>query len=234
MFLLILAILLTAFVSYLLGSLNFAIIISRILLKKDDSLYREKQVERKRGDIRDFGSGNGGMTNILRTFGKGPAVLTTLGDLLKGIFAVLLGRFFFIYIAGMADFSSGEYIAAAFALLGHMFPLYYGFKGGKGIMTSAGVLLVIDPIVCMMILGVFLVVVLISRIVSLSSICAAVAYPLATLLLRFLQHADGYVILRDSLFALAIAILVIFMHRSNIQRLLNGTEARFNKKSNGK
>ncbi len=108
--------------SYLFGSVNFAIIVTKLFAKKD---------------IRDFGSGNAGMTNVLRTLGKGPAALTFLGDFAKGALSVLITRLVFTVLLKQPDNFVVEYAAAFSALLGHIFPLYYGFKGGKGIAVSA-------------------------------------------------------------------------------------------------
>ena len=207
---------LTALAAYLLGSISFAIIITRLFSGKD---------------IRDSGSGNAGMTNVLRTLGKLPAALTLLGDFSKGILSVVLGKMFFTYIGKVpAEYVMvGAYLAGLCAILGHLFPLYFGFRGGKGILTSAGVILILDPLVFVGILLVFLIVALTTRIVSLGSISAAVSAPVFTYLLHSIQHRPALV---DTLCILAIALLVIWMHRANIKRLLNGTENRFGSKKN--
>lgn len=130
---LILSLVLGAVIGYLLGSLNFSIIISKVMMHDD---------------VRNHGSGNAGLTNALRTMGKGPAVLTLIGDFFKGIIAILLSRLIYKYLGGVpsdAMFLLGDYIPAFFALLGHVFPLYYKFKGGKGILVSFGALMVMSP-----------------------------------------------------------------------------------------
>lgn len=195
------------------GSINFAIIITKIFTKKD---------------IRESGSGNAGFTNVLRTVGKLPSVLTLLGDILKAVVAVLLGIWFVSLFTGNPDLPRfGGYAAAGGAIIGHMFPVYYGFKGGKGILVTAGALLVLDPLTLLVILCVFLIVVAITRIVSISSICAAIAFPITTVISRAAFKSEH--ILFDTAFAVLIAAIVIFMHRENIKRLLNGTEKKLGK-----
>ena len=213
LFRLILSVVLAGVLAYLIGSINFAIIVSKLFAKKD---------------IRDYGSGNAGMTNVLRTFGKLPAVITTVGDFCKGIIAVLLGHFMIQFIGGATDVFYADYLMARLALLGHCFPVFYRFKGGKGILVSAGIILILNPIVFLVILAVFIVVVAISKIVSLASISAAVAFPIATLVQGLMVHSE--LVWFDTLSALLIGGIVIFMHRSNIKRLLNGTENKFGKK----
>ena len=209
----ILSIILAAICAYLLGSINFAIIVSRLFAHKD---------------IRDFGSGNAGLTNVLRTFGKGPAAIVLLGDFLKGVLAVVIGNLLFRYLGGVEGFMLGGYIAAFFAVLGHIYPVFHGFKGGKGILITAGVMLVLDPWVLCVILGVFILVVLLTRYVSLGSVCAAISYPFATLAVELIMDRPTAWV--DAGLALLIAGIVIFMHRSNIKRLVNHTESKLGQK----
>lgn len=211
-FLQILALLLAAVAAYLIGSINFAIIITRLFAKKD---------------IRDYGSGNAGMTNVLRTLGKGPAVLVTLGDFCKGVAAVLVGRLILQLLGGGIPFY-GDYFLGLFAMLGHCFPIFYGFRGGKGILVSAGVILVLNWRVLLIILAVFLILVAFTKTVSLGSISAAAAYPVSTLIVDLLRKAPHPFL--NALSALVIGGIVIFMHRSNIKRLLNGTENKLGQK----
>lgn len=211
--LLVLALVISAVVGYLIGSINFAIITTRI--KADE-------------DIRDFGSGNAGMTNVLRTLGKGPAAWVLLGDFLKGLAATLLGYLSVFLIAPSNNVMIGGYIACIFALLGHLFPLYHGFRGGKGILVSAGAIAALNPIAFGVILFTFLIVVAISRIVSLASISAAVMFPIATVVIAFLMGDQS--IWFEFAFSLIIAVLVIVMHRKNIGRLYRGEENQFGKK----
>lgn len=196
-----------ALLSYLLGSLNFAIIISR--------LYA-------RDDVRRHGSGNAGMTNILRTYGKGPAIGTALGDFGKAIAAIFISRLLF-YLAGITLLDAG-YLAGLFVLLGHLFPLYFRFKGGKGVMTTLGIVLATNPLVFLILAAVFIPLVFIVRIVSLVSILGAVCFPITTWIVQTLLGRDA---LWDTVCAAVIGLIIIIMHRENIRRLLNGTENRF-------
>ncbi len=211
------AILLAAVCGYLLGSIIFAIIVTKLFARKD---------------IRDFGSGNAGLTNVLRTLGKGPAACVLVGDFMKGVLSVIIGKLLFEHLGGAVDgsewFMLGGYIGAFFAVLGHIFPVFHGFKGGKGILITAGVMLLLNPWVLCIILGTFIIVVVISRYVSLASISAAVMYPVATFLVEFLSQQKTVWI--DTVLAAIIAALVIFMHRGNIKRLLSHTESKLGQK----
>lgn len=203
-----LGIVLSALCAYLMGSINSAIIVSQLYAKED---------------IRNYGSGNAGMTNMLRTYGKFPAAFTAVGDFAKGALAVLIGRLLF-YILGIGGTLDGGFIAGFFALLGHLFPIYFGFRGGKGVLTSAGVILVIHPLIFLLLAVITIPIIFISRIVSLGSIFAAVLFPILVFFFC------GKSLNLDLLFAVLMAAIVIFMHRENIKRLLSGTENRFPKK----
>ena len=144
-------------IAYLLGSVNFAIIITKLF---------------KKGDIRDYGSGNAGMTNVLRTVGKGAAALTLLGDFSKGILSVLIMRLLMFLCCGITDTSLLDYIVALAALMGHLFPVFYGFKGGKGILVSAGAMLILNPWSLLICLAVFLLFACLTRYISAGSIAA--------------------------------------------------------------
>lgn len=197
---------------YLLGSVNFAIIITRLFGK---------------GDIRDYGSGNAGMTNVLRTVGKGAAALTLLGDFSKGILSVGLVRlllFLYTLLSGNAIPSviSAEYLVAYAALLGHVFPLFYHFKGGKGILVSAGCMLILSPWSLVICLAAFLILAVLTRYISVGSIAAGIAFPIANGIVTYCQ--SGRIGWQEVLLALPIALFVIFLHRANIQRLLTHTE----------
>ncbi len=205
----------SAVVSYLLGSINFAIIVTRIFAHRD---------------IRDYGSGNAGMTNVLRTLGKGPAALTLIGDALKGIVAVFISKALFVYFCYADETIMIGYVAGLFVLLGHIFPLYYHFKGGKGIATSAGVMLVIDPMTFLCSLTAFGVGTWVSKYVSVGSIAASIAYPVFTCIIH-IWRGDPYVLQR-TICAVILGCIVILMHRGNIKRLMNGTEKSI--KSKGK
>ena len=204
-----------AVLSYLLGSCNFAIILSKIF-KKDD--------------VRNHGSGNAGMTNILRTYGKKAAFFTALGDFSKAVIAVQLARYLFDF-GGIEPVCDPGYIAGLFVLLGHVFPLYFGFKGGKGVMTTLGVLFMVNPIVFLIICVIFVPLIFITRIVSLGSVCGAIAYPIVTFAVRLLQGRPDVF---ETVCTIITGGLVLYVHRSNIKRLLNGTENRFEPKKKKK
>lgn len=193
-------------IGYLLGSLNFAIIITKLFAHDD---------------IRKHGSGNAGLTNVLRTLGKGPAALTLLGDFSKGIISVLISRLLFWLLTGSADVVLGDYFAVYGALLGHIFPLYYGFKGGKGILVSFGALMILSPIAALICFGGFLLCVIFTKYVSLGSVVAGVLFPLTIMLMNYINYGK---INLEVLVALPIAILIVYMHRANIKRLLSHTE----------
>ena len=139
----VLAILFTVVFSYLFGSLNSAIIVCRLLKKQD---------------IRDYGSKNAGLTNVLRVYGKGPALATLLCDLAKGVIAVVVCRLLVHKVMGVEFFGDPHfigYVAGLFVMLGHCFPVFYGFHGGKGVLLAATTLLAIDPLTCVCALAVF-------------------------------------------------------------------------------
>lgn len=198
-------------VAYLMGSVTFAIVVTRLFTGKD---------------IRTMGSGNAGMTNVLRSVGKPAAALTAAGDILKGVGAVLIAKALFSAFATV-DPVYGAYIAAICAVAGHLFPLYFGFKGGKGVSVAAGAAAAIDPVLTLCLLLVFLVIVLTTRIVSLASITVAALYPVGTALYSWYL---GRNVLYTTLFAMVIGGAIIVMHRSNIKRLLAGEEYRFGEK----
>ncbi|MBR2387879.1 MAG: glycerol-3-phosphate 1-O-acyltransferase PlsY [Clostridia bacterium] len=186
-------------IPYLLGSINFAIIISG---------------RRFHDDVREHGSGNAGMTNMLRTYGKRAAGLTLLGDALKAVLAAIVGY----YMMGMY----GAYIAGFFCVLGHTFPIFHKFKGGKGVVTTAASMLMCNPIVFLIILALFVTIVAIWRFISLGSIMCALLYPfiLSGVDMVLLGHPSGLYII----FALLTSVLVIVKHKDNIKRLLEGKE----------
>ena len=187
---------------YLFGSLNFAIIYSKL----------------RGDDIRNHGSGNAGTTNVLRTYGKGPAAVVLILDISKGVIAVLISRL--IFDGGIYDCS-----AALGAVLGHNFPLYYGFKGGKGVATSLAVLLALHYPTALVALVTFIVVAAISRYVSLSSILAAVAAIISSFIF--------FKVNEFSVFCAIIGTLCIVRHHTNIKRLINGTENKLGQKKKG-
>lgn len=200
--------------AYLLGSINFAIIISG---KK----YKD--------DIRSHGSKNAGMTNMMRTYGKGAAALTLGGDALKAVIACIIG-----YLV-MGQF--GAYAAGLFCMLGHVFPLYYGFKGGKGVVTAAATVLMTDPIVFLILITLFIIMVAIWRYISLASVTCIGLYPLILSFTSKLatQIATGEPRISIGIsFAVLMAVLIIGKHWQNIQRLREGTESKFSFKKSVK
>ena len=185
---------LCAVVSYLLGSINPAILISKIRFGED---------------IREKGSGNPGTTNMLRNYGKKFGAMTFGFDLLKTAVSVIVGT----VVAGFA----GAYVAGFCCMLGHMFPCYYGFKGGKGVAVVAAMVLLTEPLVFLVLLAIFAVALLITKYVSLGSIFAAAMYPIV--LYNFLSPPDLRVVV-----AFAAAVLIIAKHKENIIRLREKSE----------
>lgn len=213
--------LITAIVPYLLCGINSAIIVTKIKTGKD---------------IRTMGSGNAGLTNTLRTQGKLAALFVLLGDVAKGVLSVILVALAFKYIGGIDPRSDGSqfewvlYAAGTTAILGHVFPIYYGFKGGKGVLVTVAVLLAIHWVPAVILLGIFAIIVLLTKYVSLGSCIAAFLYPFTVLVFGiFFQKSPCYLL--NFLFSGLIAIMIIFMHRQNIKRLINHTEKKIGQKS---
>lgn len=211
-------ILLCIIVPYLLGSLNFGVMISQ-------KHYRD--------DVRTHGSGNAGATNMLRTFGWKAAVLTMAGDMLKAVIAVGLGYLIVGVNAQITDANGVSYrmvdqfgaaIAGLFVMLGHMFPIFFKFKGGKGVATSGMVIIMISPITALVCLIVFLIVVIGTRYVSLGSVMGLSLYPIV---LNAWSHAyDPPRNPTACMISVVMAVLVVFMHRENLKRLANRTESK--------
>ncbi len=203
------SIIISLIIGYLIGSLNSSIIVIKVW---------------KKVDIRDFGSKNAGLTNVHRVFGKKPALVTLICDLLKGVIAVLIGHII-AHFFGIDNTLIVGYCAGISAFLGHIFPLYYGFKGGKGVLMAATTLLALDPLTFVIVIPFFALILYITRYVSVSSILAAIAYPIITYITQSMRYFDAPLI--DAGFALLMSIIIIYMHRANIQRLKNGTENKF-------
>ena len=203
----ILACLLIIAAAYLLGSIPSGYVLVR--------LFRHQ-------DIRQSGSGNIGATNVLRFGGKGLAAATFLMDMLKGCCAVWLGGLIGHLLAPGAAPDNMRALAALVAVLGHIFPVWLGFKGGKGVATGFGVFLVAAPLAALAAISVFFVVLALSRYVSLASVLGAASFPLFA---WWLGHGD-----RPAFFIavqIAVALLLIAKHHQNIRRLLTGKESRF-------
>lgn len=191
-------------IAYLLGSISFSVIFS----KKFAGF-----------DVRDKGSKNAGTTNVLRTVGKKAAAITLICDILKGVVAILVA----LIANKLVEGSNGELlvqIAGIFVILGHTFPIFFGFRGGKGIATALGVLLITNYQIGLICLVFALVIMLITRIVSIGSILAAILFPILTIFIN-----ENYIVGNNYIiFGILIALLVIFNHRANLKRILSGTE----------
>ena len=201
--------LIVAVIAYAIGSISFSVIISKKMAGFD---------------VREKGSGNAGTTNILRNVGKKAAAITLLCDVLKGTVAILLA-----IIIGKANSQLSVallvQIAAIFVVVGHTFPIFFGFKGGKGVATSLGVLLMTNWKIGLICLIFALVVMAISKMVSLGSISAAILYPILTIFITDSYLVGGKVThFSYIVFSLVLALLVIFNHRTNVKRLIRGEE----------
>ncbi len=209
------AYIIVAIIAYLIGSVNFSILISKKMAGFD---------------VREKGSGNAGTTNMLRSVGKKAAAITLICDILKGVVSIViaiivgnivknLDREFLLQIAGIA------------VVIGHTFPIFFGLKGGKGVATSLGVLLMSNWQIGLICLVFALVLMVLTRMVSLGSCGAAVLFPVLTLFIN--QH---YTVLTEGksgrvyfVYSVILAIIVLYNHRSNIKRILNGTENKLGK-----
>ncbi len=199
-----------AIIAYLIGSVNFSVIFS----KKFAGF-----------DVREKGSGNAGSTNMLRSVGKKAAALTLVCDVLKGVVAIVIA----IILGNIIQDSNKELllqIAGIAVVLGHTFPIFFQFKGGKGVATSLGILLMSNWQIGLICLVFALVLMALTRMVSLGSCAAAVLFPVLTLFIN-----DHYTVLTEGkqgstylVYSIIMAVIVLFNHRSNIKRILNGTE----------
>ena len=203
--------------AYLLGSIDTGILVSKFL-------YHD--------DVRKYGSGAAGMTNMLRTFGKKAAALTAFGDVLKGVLAVCIGRWLFTQMPESTTLSPylAVYLAAIFAIIGHLKPLYFGFKGGKGVLVAGGAILAVQPILLPVLTVVFLLCLVPTGMVSLGSIAMAASYPVLTLIYGLLKGFAADDLIVCVVGAAIMGGMVIWMHRANIQRIREGKEYRFGSK----
>lgn len=191
-----------AIVAYVIGSINFAVIFSRKFAGFD---------------VREKGSKNAGTTNVLRTVGKKVAAITLLCDILKGVAAILVAQLSQVMWEGY-DITTLKYIAGFMVILGHTFPIFFEFRGGKGVATAIGVLLMLNWKIGLICLTFGLLIIAFSKMVSLGSVAAAILFPVLTL---FMQEEFKFVVV---LFSFLIALLVVFNHRSNIKRIKQGKE----------
>ena len=200
--------------AYLIGSISFAVIFAKAFMKKD---------------VRELGSGNAGATNVMRNAGLLPGLLTFLFDALKGFAAAYMGKAIFEYIHNQpgGDWSYGIYgafLCGTACMLGHIVPIFFGFKGGKGVATSVGIFAVCCPIAIIAALVVFILSVLITKYVSLGSVLGA----LIVVILAIVFHDDsiGVELWPQIVLTVAMGGMVIGKHKENIKRLLNGTESK--------
>ena len=219
-----------AIISYLCGSVNFAIIFTRHYANTD---------------VREHGSGNAGMTNVLRTAGKKPAILTFVCDFLKGAVTAAIGKYLLLIVVknvfgqnldGIIDPLYFAYLAGLFCIVGHIFPLYFSFKGGKGVATLAGIFLIVDWRVLIIALSTFGILLAITKIVSISSIIAAISLPISTFFLYNSNTAYTFRLFGLSqksaivVWAALFSLIVVISHRANIGRLIRGEEKRISSK----
>ena len=187
--------------AYLLGSINFAIYISKAAYHKD---------------IRDYGSKNAGMTNMMRTFGTKAAAVVLLGDIMKAVVSVA--------VAMLACGVNVAYVAGMLCVIGHCFPIYYKFRGGKGVATAAGMMLALEPLAFLFCLILFVVMVASTKFISAGSITAALFFPI---FLNMIYRSIGGMSLTMAICSVFLAFFILFNHRANIARIMKGEEKKF-------
>lgn len=208
-------------VPYLLGGINTSIIVTKLRTGKD---------------IRDMGSGNAGLTNTLRTQGKAIAGVVLLGDVLKAVIAVFTVKLAFFFLGGIntTDVTLGmnwvNYVSIMMVVVGHVFPVYYNFKGGKGVLAAISAIFAVDWRSAVILLSIFIVIVAITRYVSLGSCIASSMFCVTALIFTYFIDGDPSGIINSILGGLT-AALIIFMHRGNIHRLLTHTEKKLGEKA---
>lgn len=208
-----------AVIAYLIGSINTSIIVTRFVSHKD---------------IRTMGSGNAGFTNVLRTVGKAPAIITFVGDFLKGVVSIAIAHLLIALFAkddGTFLRSYLVYIIGFFCIVGHMYPVFYGFRGGKGVVTTASFMLMTDWRVLVAALCIFAIIFLTTKTISKCALVNAAMFPITTFCFSYLLDTlmfkiEGgvYLTILKTFLSLIIAVLVIYRHKDNIKRILNGTE----------
>ncbi len=207
-----LAVAISIVVPYLLGSINSAVLISRLFYG---------------ADIRTQGSGNGGLTNMLRVYGKKAALFVLLGDMLKTALSILIVAFFYGFHYGAFAFASNTllYVAGTFCIIGHIFPIYFKLKGGKGVLCTATMVLILSPIAFVLLFGVFILLLAVTHYVSLSSITVGLLYPFAlNRIMGLFGIAESALIF---LLTALVGLLIFYCHRTNIVRLKERRENRF-------
>lgn len=221
----ILKLIVVALIAYIIGSVNFSIILSRGVAKKD---------------IRTEGSGNAGATNMYRTHGKVAGIGTMVGDILKVLVAIIIAK----YVIGVDVYDSFPYLikyfAGFFCVMGHMFPVFFKFKGGKGVSTCAGMILLLDWRIFLIEFVIFATVVAVSKMVSLGSMVMAVFYPFLTFFfytpvepiistpLDVIFPYERWILTAIALF---FSLVIAYKHRDNIRRIINGNENKISFKS---
>lgn len=207
-------------ISYLIGSVNFAVVYSKLFLGKD---------------IRSEGSGNAGATNMLRTGGTGLGILTFVSDILKAMIAAFIGKIIFSYLfdtTGLVIFAPlfGGYLGCVFAMLGHVLPIFFKFKGGKAVSCSVGGLLMCCPIPLLIGLGVFALCVVLTKIVSFSSLVATAS----VLVLAIVMADTSLPVIPQIIFMVIAASIIYIKHADNIKRLIKGEEKKITIGKGGK
>ncbi len=195
-----------AIIAYLIGSINFSVIFSKKMAGFD---------------VREKGSGNAGTTNMLRSVGKKAAAITLICDILKGVVAILIAMFV-AWAFKVENAALLVQIAGIAVVLGHTFPIFFGFKGGKGVATSLGILIMSNWQIGLICLVFGVVLIALTRMVSLGSCAAAVLFPVLTLFIN-----EHYIVSQGSsylIYSIILAVIVLFNHRSNIKRILSGKE----------
>ena len=205
-------------IAYLIGSVNFSILISKKVAGFD---------------VREKGSGNAGTTNMLRSVGKGAAAITLILDILKGVVAIYVAILYGNMVSKLANIAVDNsilvQIAGIFVIIGHTFPIYFGFKGGKGVATALGILLTTNYQIGLICLVFAIILIVLTRMVSVGSLAAAILFPVLTLFLS----KENFIIEGNYIwYSIIVALIVIFNHRINVKRLLNGTENKISFKKN--
>ncbi len=206
------ALIVAALIGYFVGSIMFAVIISK---------------HRYNTDIRTIGSGNAGMSNMMRNFGKKAGFATFAGDMLKGTFSVVISTLIVTHLLNANEITIllAGYLASFTNILGHMFPIYFGFKGGKGVATGVGCIMGLYPPIAPILLIIFYVVFKTSKMFSLGSIVAALCFPVILIVINLTNITQ--ISLLEILLSAAISLMVVGMHHQNIIRIATGTEAKY-------
>ena len=205
-----LSLLIIAVAGYLLGSINFAIVVSKFVTNVD---------------IREYGSKNAGATNVIRTLGKKWGVVTAVGDIIKAMAAVAIG--FVVYSLLCNDVQTsviGAYTGGFFAMVGHIFPLYYRFKGGKGVATLCGTILCLNWRAALIMIFIFVLVILISKMVSLASVIGVSLFAPLSIIFSIIDKQNVNIAIFTAVVSFLFSVIVIWKHKENLAKIANGTE----------